>query len=268
MTLLRDILGNDWDIVSAGGQTGEAYIARSGTQKLFLKRNSSPFLAVLSAEGIVPRLLWTKRLENGDVITAQHWLQSRELRPNEMKNEAVVALLRKIHRSEALLTMMKRLGKKALTPDLILEKIAERKNMLPGGDEILEETLSFLNTAVRDIQFAPRVVCHCDVNHNNWLLTDEGHLYLVDWDNAMVADPALDIGMLLYRYIARKDWHEWCERYGLELNENLRKRMHWYTTAQTVLFMFWHRERGEVEKEKQMHEYLRQLNRTIPAGLL
>lgn len=38
----------------AGGATGDAYYAEHNGQQLFLKRNSSPFLAVLSAEGIVP----------------------------------------------------------------------------------------------------------------------------------------------------------------------------------------------------------------------
>jgi len=76
---LEQILGDDWQVSPAGGATGEAYIAEYGNQKLFLKRNSSPFLAVLSAEGIVPKLLWTKRLGNGDVITAQQWLEDRRI---------------------------------------------------------------------------------------------------------------------------------------------------------------------------------------------
>ena len=76
---LKHLLGQEWEISPAGGATGEAFIAVNDDQKLFLKRNSSPFLAVLSAEGIVPKLMWTRRLENGDVITAQHWHPGREL---------------------------------------------------------------------------------------------------------------------------------------------------------------------------------------------
>ncbi|MFD6443364.1 phosphotransferase, partial [Peribacillus sp. NPDC060186] len=86
MNQLEHLLGQEWDISPAGGATGEAFIAEKDGQKLFLKRNSSPFLAVLSAEGIVPKLMWTKRLENGDVITAQHWMEGRELSQQEMNN--------------------------------------------------------------------------------------------------------------------------------------------------------------------------------------
>lgn len=80
---------------SGWGATGEAFFAKYQEQKLFLKRNSSPFLAVLSAEGIVPKLVWTKRMENGDVITAQQWLNGRELKPEEMGQERVAKLLKK-----------------------------------------------------------------------------------------------------------------------------------------------------------------------------
>src|SRR5690625_6841947 len=58
-------LGKEWSISPAGGLTGDVYIATKENQRLFLKRNSSPFLAVLSAEGIVPKLIWTKRMQNG-----------------------------------------------------------------------------------------------------------------------------------------------------------------------------------------------------------
>lgn len=116
MNWLGQLLGSDWEIFPAGGATGDAYYAKHNGQQLFLKRNSSPFLAVLSAEGIVPKLVWTKRMENGDVITAQHWMTGRELKPKDMSGRPVAELLRKIHTSKALLDMLKRLGKEPLNP--------------------------------------------------------------------------------------------------------------------------------------------------------
>lgn len=258
---MQQILGDDWEITPAGGQTGEAYIARSGEQKLFLKRNSSPFLAVLSAEGIVPRLLWTKRLENGDVITAQQWLPGRELRPNEMKCGAVTELLRKIHRSKDLLGMLKRLGKQTLTPGNFLEELKKRKKNIPRMEPAIEEALQFLHRQVGSVQFAPRVVCHSDMNHNNWLLSDNGDLYLIDWDNAVIADPALDLGMLLNEYVEKNEWRKWIERYDLDTGGNLQMRLHWYTTAQIVMFMFWHQGRGDRKEVGRLHQRLLRLNR-------
>lgn len=43
MEWLEQLLGEEWSLIPAGGATGDAYIAQNGQQKLFLKRNTSPF---------------------------------------------------------------------------------------------------------------------------------------------------------------------------------------------------------------------------------
>ena len=136
---VEQLLGEGWKVDPAGGATGEAYIAQHGDQKVFLKRNSSPFLAVLSAEGIVPKLLWTKRLENGDVITAQRWVQSRELKAFEMKEHMVASLLAKIHGSSELLDMFKRIGNEPLTPEVIVENLQLKLQENKLDDRIIEK---------------------------------------------------------------------------------------------------------------------------------
>lgn len=253
-------LGDDWVIQPAGGQTGEAYIARSGEQKLFLKRNSSPFIAVLSAEGIVPRLLWTKRLENGDVVTAQRWLKGRELSRKEMKSGAVAELLQKIHRSDALLEMLKRLGKKALTPMALLERVNRKKQAFPIVPEVVENAYLFLQHSVSEISFTNRAVCHSDINHNNWLLNEEGHLYLIDWDNAVEADPVLDLSMLLHQYVDKSDWRNWLKSYGLKCTPDLQLRLQWYTIAQVLLSLFWYWKKGESRQAERIQNELSFLN--------
>ena len=72
---------------------------------------------------------------------------------------------------------------------------------------------SFKRTA--NISHDEYVVCHGDVNHNNWLLSDNNQLYLIDWDGAMIADPAIDIGLLLYWYIPEDNWETWLAQYGV-----------------------------------------------------
>lgn len=248
---------DDWVISSAGGVTGEAYLAQSQQKKLFLKRNSSPFLAVLSAEGIVPKLLWTRRLENGDVITAQRWLEGRELKAEEMKTERVAKLLKKIHQSEPLVFMLSRLGKKAVTPKHFLQGILDQATDYSDCAPI-NEAIAFLKQTVTNVKTHLKRVCHSDINHNNWLLDEEDQLYLVDWDQAIICDPALDLALILYWYIDEQDWETWLNGYGWTLTPELQLRMHWYMVAQTLLFFFWHHMRG-MEREARM--YLRDLIR-------
>ncbi|MCH1625358.1 phosphotransferase family protein [Fredinandcohnia quinoae] len=257
------VLGSEWEISPAGGATGDAYFAHHNGRKLFLKRNSSPFLAVLSAEGIVPKLIWTKRLENGDVITAQHWLSGRELEPVEMYGQNVAGLLKKIHHSAELLDMLKRLGKKAILPKDILSEIL---NSLMIDKElrqshIIKKALDFLEKEEMNVQYDSHVVCHSDVNHNNWLLTDVDKLYLIDWDGAMIADPAMDLGMLLHWYIKKEDWPSWLSLYGITLSEQLLLRMNWYVIAQTVHSIIWYKSKNKEKEVKHWTHYLNQLLR-------
>ena len=81
-----------WELHPIGGDTGQAYMAVRAQERVFLKRNSSPFLAALSGEGIAPKLMWTKRAGNGDVLTAQEWLSGRSLTTEEMNSMEFISL--------------------------------------------------------------------------------------------------------------------------------------------------------------------------------
>jgi thiamine kinase-like enzyme len=256
---LEHILGQEWEIVPAGGATGEAFYASYNDQRLFLKRNSSPFLAVLSAEGIVPKLVWTKRLENGDVITAQQWLPGRELKPRDMTHENVARMLRKIHRSEPMVGMLSRLEKQPLKPEAIFQSVVVDLDEEVLSLPVVIDTLSFLLQQVENVFCEEKVVCHGDVNHNNWLLTEDNQLYLIDWDGAMIADPAIDLGMLLYCYIPEDNWTSWLAMYGKPLTENLKLRMKWYVALQTLYSIQFYKNKGRLEEMDKWINFLNDL---------
>lgn len=256
---MEHLFGHDWEIVPAGGATGEAFYAKHEEQRLFLKRNSSPFLAVLSAEGIVPKLIWTKRMENGDVITAQQWLNGRELKASDMNQESVAKLLRKIHSSKPLLGMLTRMGKSPLQPETLLRLIEEELDYDLKEQAAVIQSVDFLKKEVSHIHCEENTVCHCDVNHNNWLLSENNQLYLIDWDGAMIADPAIDLGMLLYWYISKEEWPNWLERYGIQLTDNLLLRMKWYVIAQTLTSIQWHKNKFRYQEMEKWLSYLDEL---------
>lgn len=251
-------LGEGWKIQSAGGITGEAYVAEQGNEKLFIKRNSTPFIAVLSAEGIVPKLLWTKRLENGDVITAQQWICGRELKSYEMKEANVAKFLAKIHRSAELLDLYMRMDNQPLTPKRIIEDIRKKVALIPI-DDVIERAFIYLYENQSKIECEEMVVCHCDINHNNWMISDTGELYLIDWDGAKVADPALDLGILLYLYVPKASWKEWLHQYGAEYTEELHERMQWYVISQLMYLIIWHLQREEFSEANKWKQQLKEL---------
>lgn len=267
MNWFEQILNHEWDVTPAGGLTGDAYFATKDDRRLFLKRNSSPFLAVLSAEGIVPKLIWTKRMENGDVITAQEWLDGRELKPEEMKHPRVANLLKKIHQSSELLHMLMRLGKKPVSPN---DRVIKIRSQLKKLDLIswieVNQALQYLVCLLPDENKTRQAVCHSDLNHNNLLLTKDGQLYLIDWENTMIADPVIDYGMILNAYIPKENWEEWLENYGVEKTDELIQRMYWYLLMDSLQFLAWHFSRNESQRVKERLHALRKLNQKI-AGL-
>ena len=256
---MEHFFGHDWKISPAGGATGNAFYAQHEDQRLFLKRNSSPFLAVLSAEGIVPKLVWTRRMENGDVITAQQWLNGRELKAAHMNDERVAIMLKKIHSSKPLLAMLTRIGKSPLQPETLLQEIELNMDAELKRVEAINHSFLFLNQEVLKIQFDEKMVCHGDVNHNNWLLTDDNQLYLIDWDEAIIGDPAMDLGMLLYGYIPKDQWPNWLERYGLHLTDDLKLRMKWYVIAQTLSSIQWHKDEERFQEMKRELDFLEKI---------
>ncbi|MBM7838408.1 thiamine kinase-like enzyme [Alkalihalobacillus xiaoxiensis] len=256
MKMVELFLGEGWDVLPAGGSTGEAYIARQGDYQLFIKRNSSPFLAVLSAEGIVPKLLWTKRLESGDVITAQRWIQGRELKAKEMKDTSTAKMLAHIHGSSELLDMFTRMGNEPLNPAIMVENMFMQVSLYAIDDTLITEGLSFLEKTMNRLENVQYVVCHGDMNHNNWMHDEQENLYLIDWDGATVADPALDLGLLLYSYIPEERWADWLSYYGVALTTSLRVRMHWYVVAYTISEMLWNQNRKKYEQVQEYRERL------------
>ena len=62
------------------GKSGKAYIGQyPNGERIFVKLNTTPILPALAKEQIAPQLLWARRTANGDMMSAQEWLDGRIL---------------------------------------------------------------------------------------------------------------------------------------------------------------------------------------------
>ena len=223
-------MNSGWKLHPVGGDTGQAYMGTRAEEKLFLKRNSSPFLAALSVEGITPRLVWTKRIGNGDVLTAQEWLNGRTLKSEEMSSPEVAQLLCRIHTSEPLRSMLSRVRGEEITPQKLIQNYDHELPNDLKNHPLLNSIFNKLKIEALTMKSVTTRVCHGDIYQKNWLLSDENRLYLVDWDSAMLADPAMDLSMLLFQYVEREDWNDWLEHYGVIATDELIERILWYAS--------------------------------------
>ena len=228
-------IDSGWKLHPVGGDTGQAYMGTRAEEKLFLKRNSSPFLAALSVEGITPRLVWTKRIGNGDVLTAQEWLNGRTLESAEMISAEVAQLLSRIHTSEPLRSMLSRVGGKEITPQILLQNYESELPDDLKNHPLLNSIFKKLKIEADTMKSVTSKVCHGDIYQKNWLLSDQNRLYLVDWDSAMLADPAMDLSMLLFQYVQREDWNDWLEHYGVVATDELMERIIWYASMNYLI---------------------------------
>lgn len=223
-----------WQLYPLGGNTGTAYMGTKASQKVFLKQNASPFLAALSMEGITPRLVWTKRLTTGDVMTAQEWLNGRTLRRSEMREQRVARLLHRVHHSQLLHDMLTKVGGRSTTPAQLLDRLAPTLAPELRQHPLIQRALQTLQTEQPQLPATAYEVCHGDLNHKNWLLSDRQRLYLVDWDAATFADPAFDLGSLPCEYVPLEEWHRWLQDYGERVTAPLTARVNWYARMHCI----------------------------------
>ena len=227
---MKDILGEEWKIYPAGGVTGKAFLAiNEAGEKVFIKRNSSPFLAVLSAEGIVPKLLWTKRIGSGDVLTAQEWIEGRKLQPDEIQNEYVSEFIHKIHTSKPLLTLLKRIHRQPFDVRRAYMRTQQIASHYPEVER-LQKAVAFMGKYMEEMRKYPQVICHGDLNYHNFIYEKNNHaLYLVDWDQIKIADCCYDLAYILMYYVPKENWSKWLTRYGFDTLENWETRVMWYS---------------------------------------
>lgn len=228
-------MDSGWKLHPIGGDTGHAYMGVRAEEKVFLKRNSSPFLAALSVEGITPRLIWTKRIGNGDILTAQEWLNGRVLGRSEMADKRVSDIVRKIHRSQHLLSMLRKVKGEIYDPETFLEEYFDGLDESLRDNPFLTTIVNYLQDTLHYVKGAEYTVCHGDLNRKNFLVTEKKRLYLVDWESVKIADPLADVSLLLIQYIESDEWSDWLKQYGLEPSESHLERLEWYSLVNYLL---------------------------------
>lgn len=220
----------DWQLHPIGGNTGQAYMGVKSNEKVFLKRNTSPFIAALSASGITPKLRWTQRTYSGDILTAQDWTEGDLLTKESMADTEVIKLIKDIHESTYLLNMLRFVEGNVCRPldliDLYFNDLAPSLQNHQFFNQVIHDLEDSIDDDFYSVDY---VVCHGDLNHNNFLVAADKQLYLVDWDNVRVADPLSDITLLLVQYFQPSEWMDWFDAYDFTVTDSFYKRVRWYS---------------------------------------
>ena len=155
----------------------EDYFCSRDNQRYFIKKNTTPMIATLSAEGIVPRLRWTKRISNGDVLIAQDFENGRTLNTEDMTDKRIPEILKKVHGSSKLKRIMKAQG---YAEETAARSLCNLKSIIADDlrkNSNIVNALNYLEKCLPDddVEYTP---CHTDLHKDNWLLSDQGKLFL------------------------------------------------------------------------------------------
>lgn len=239
-----------WELHPIGGRSGDAYMGIRNNEKVFLKRNTSPFISALSAEGITPKLMWTQRTYSGDTLVAQEWKQGHVLTKEDMSSSDIQQLIRHIHESDNLLTMLRRVGGKEFRPLDFIELYFKDLPQNLVSHQYFNRIIHFLEDQVNEGFYQVKTcVCHGDLNHHNFLYdTTQDKIYLVDWENVRIADPLSDLTYLLIQYYPPSQWNAWFKRYEFDDDYLFKQRVTWYSLFNCLLIAKHFYIEGRVDK--------------------
>lgn len=187
------------------------------------------FIAAAEA-GLAPRvLLWEQgALElDGQPVVVSEYIAGPPLPPDWFRDNVrqAATLLARLHRDEALTDLLEHMGRgdprgdclaaaRAAWADVQARYAALRpRDWSPAVRGVLDELAGYIPWFGTQIQphlgaFRGHRVgpVHGDLNDSNWLADDDNRVYLVDWEQARLDDPALDVGMVLHWYVPPVLW--------------------------------------------------------------
>ena len=140
--------------------------------------------------------------------------------------------------------MLEKIGGQIQTPAMMLDAYEARLPSELQNNTYLSRVYHYLRENIPNYSVLNYMVVHGDVNHRNWLVSNN-YLYLVDWDSVMVADPALDLGMLLGHYVPRSSWNKWLLSYGMRPSDEALTRIKWYALYNFLQEIVRHYQTGE-----------------------
>ncbi|MGT2959067.1 aminoglycoside phosphotransferase [Streptococcus bovimastitidis] len=223
------VTDDDLRLTPLRGNSGKAY---KGTypngDNVFIKLNTTPILPALSKEQIAPQLLWAKRLGNGDMMSAQEWLDGRILSKQDMNSKQIIHILLRLHKSKQLVNQLLQLNYKIENPYDLVADFEKNAPLQIQQNSYLQSVVKELKRSLPEFRTEVATIVHGDIKHSNWVITTSGMIYLCDWDSVRLTDRMYDVAYLLSHYIPRSRWPEWLSYYGYKNNDKVMSKIFWY----------------------------------------
>lgn len=236
---LHKLLGTgDWSTepVDGAGSPGRSWIAADGDRRLFLKQGVNvELLRGLAAVDVAPSIVAAR----GDLV-AQELISgaSPSARWIDEHIESVVADVSRYQAVAALRDLVP-----ALSRTDCVRVLSAR---LPAtGEQRLQAAFKWIASQPLDEAVGDPTLTHGDLNASNLLVTRDGALYLIDWEDAHTSDPMRDIGPLLWWYVRPARWDSVLGSGAYGDGGSAHNRVFWWAAARSIDVALWALERGD-----------------------
>lgn len=191
------------------GTGKETYIARANEKAYFIKLNIdlARYDAVASID-LTPQVITQGVLDDGTTLLVQPYIKGKNPSRKEYRLflEIFASMIHRLHHDETVKRLLppakdesyRSAGLTAL--EKIIAKWVSLRDLVPNNIAFIEESVEFLRQELSVFSGSGLVASHNDICNANWLLAEDGHLYLIDLDSMSQDDPALDIGATLWWY--------------------------------------------------------------------
>ena len=211
--LQQHFSNQSWELTLPNGSGNETYFARCSGHAYFIKLGAQAGkYQVVASMGLTPPVLVAEHLEDGTSIIVQPYIAGK--RPSQrdyhLLLEQFASAINQIHHNSEVKQVLPQ-ASSDLYSAAGLEALAHLQNkweryrpQVPEVADFIDESLDDLRQQVLNFQGTGLVTSHNDICNANWLVSTDGHLYLIDLESMSLDDPAFDLGATLWWYYPPK----------------------------------------------------------------
>ena len=224
----------NWTFLSTNGSGNEKYIAESNGTKYFVKLDVKiDRYEILSELGISPKIVNHGCLNDGTSVIVQEYISGHNPSPKDFQSHIydVATILSNVHNNRKLQTVLKKdeintCQEAALKAFYgIVERWEYNKKELVAYNGYIDDSLMQIKSNIRQIEGKNLASVHNDICNANWVISDNGFIFLVDLESMLIEDPSVDIGALLWWYYPYDMREQFCEIIKVDYNNELKNRM-------------------------------------------
>lgn len=223
-----------WEFGYPAGHGHETYLTYHQDESFFVKLGSQiERYRAIGSIGITPPILAEGLLEDGISIMGQKYILGKNpTRKDFHSHLAEFALtIKKVHQCAEIRKALPKAASDQFNSIgiMVLNDIQTRwekyKPLVLDLEEMIDSAIAQLRDKVIRFQGSGLVASHNDINNSNWILSEDGKLFLIDLDSLSLYDPALDVDAILWWYYPPELKQEFLEIVGYAHNEEFSSRM-------------------------------------------